>query len=326
MANKQIFSENDTICQKIFFADKLLNFVLLDKVTLEELGTTKKLCITFLLRSGQLIYFDPSSIHVELLFNMSADAMVNAIIRFVARRPGIRRFTSDCGTNLVGANNILKKEMEAWNRSSTPELQRRGLRWDFITPRTPHYGGVWERIVGLFKRHLASISTGAILHVDAFNTAVVEVEGILNRRPLTALSDDPNDSEALTPNHILNPSTSGHAPLDLVQQGVNSDADSAKIQWRRAQSRVDAFWKSWRVEYLSLLHARSKWSRSERDFAIDDMVIVMDETLPRHNWSLGRVMGVEGSSAHVRRAHVRRQDGKIVTKDRTKLVRLELDS
>merc|ERR1712074_203409 len=176
------------------------------------------------------------------------------------------------------------------------------------------------------KRHLASISIGAILHVDAFNTAVIEVEGILNRRPLTALSDDPNDSEALTPNHILNPSTSGHAPLDLVQQGVNSDADSAKVQWRRAQSRVDAFWKSWRVEYLSLLHARSKWSRSERDFAVDDMVIVMDETLPRHNWSLGRVMGVEGSSAHVRRAHVRRQDGKIVTKDRTKLVRLELDS
>ena len=270
--------------------------------------------------------FVSRAVHVELLFNMSADAMVNAIIRFAARRPGIRRFTSDCGTNLVGANNILKKELEAWNRSSTSELQRRGLRWDFITPRTPHYGGVWERIVALFKRHLASISTGAILHVDAFNTAVVEVEGILNRRPLTALSDDPNDSEALTPNHILNPSTSGHAPLDLAQQGVNSDADSAKIQWRRAQSRVDAFWKSWRVEYLSLLHARSKWSRSEKDFAVDDMVIVMDETLPRHNWSLGRVMGVEGSSAHVRRAHIRRQDGKIVTKDRTKLVRLELDS
>ena len=192
--------------------------------------------------------FVSRAVHVELLFNMSADAMVNAIIRFAARRPGIRRFTSDCGTNLVGANNILKKEMEAWNRSSTSELQRRGLRWDFITPRTPHYGGVWERIVALFKRHLASISTGAILHVDAFNTAVVEVEGILNRRPLTALSDDPNDSEALTPNHILNPSTSGHAPLDLVQQGVNSDADSAKVQWRRAQSRVDAFWKSWRVD------------------------------------------------------------------------------
>ena len=209
---------------------------------------------------------------------------------------------------------------------STSQLQRRGLQWDFITPQTPHYGGVWERIVGLFKRHLAAISTGAILHVDTFNTAVIEVEGILNCRPLTALSDDPSDAEALTPNHILNPSTIGNAPLDLVQQGVNSDADSARIRWRRAQSRVDAFWKKWRVEYLSLLHARSKWICSERDFTVDDMDIVVDETLPCHDWSQRRVIGVEGSAANVQRAHIRSKDGKIVTKDHTKLVGLKLDT
>ena len=40
----------------------LLDFVLPDKVSLEELGTTKKLCITFLLRSGLLFCFNPSSI------------------------------------------------------------------------------------------------------------------------------------------------------------------------------------------------------------------------------------------------------------------------
>ena len=39
----------------------LLDFVLPDKVSLEELGTTKKLCITFLLRSGLLFCFNPSS-------------------------------------------------------------------------------------------------------------------------------------------------------------------------------------------------------------------------------------------------------------------------
>ena len=63
---------------------------------------------------------NPAPVLTETGLDMSADAIVNAIIRFAARRPGIRRFTSDCGTNLVGANNILKKEMEAWNRSSTP--------------------------------------------------------------------------------------------------------------------------------------------------------------------------------------------------------------
>ena len=52
--------------KKNWLADMLVNFVLLDKVTLEEHGTTKKLCITFLLRSGQLIYFDPSSINLKI--------------------------------------------------------------------------------------------------------------------------------------------------------------------------------------------------------------------------------------------------------------------
>ena len=50
--------------KKNCLADMLVNFFLLDKVTLEEHGTTKKLSITFLLRSGQLICFDPSSIRV----------------------------------------------------------------------------------------------------------------------------------------------------------------------------------------------------------------------------------------------------------------------
>ena len=197
---------------------------------------------------------------------------------------------------------------------------------DFITPKTPHYGGVWERMVAIFKCHLASISTGATLHVDTFHTAVIEVEGIRNRRPLTALSADPSDPSALTPNHILSPSTSEGAPVDLLQHGVNFDAESARVQWKRAQSRVDALWKKWRCEYLGLLHARSKWTKSERDFAVDDLVIIIDEAVPRHDWSLGRVVDVEGTSPHVRRAHVRHADRRIVTTDRTKIVRLEMDS
>ena len=53
-------------------ADMLVNFFLLDKVTLEEHGTTKKLSITFLLRSGQLICFDPSS-NSRILVNTEQD-------------------------------------------------------------------------------------------------------------------------------------------------------------------------------------------------------------------------------------------------------------
>merc|ERR1711942_320093 len=134
------------------------------------------------------------AVHAEVVFKIDADSMVNAISRFSARRPGVRRFTSDRGTNLVGANGILKKQMEAWNASSSAELQRRGLQWDFIPASTPHYGGVWERVVALFKKRLLSATAGDVLYLDVFNTYLVEIEGILNRRPLTALSTDSSDA------------------------------------------------------------------------------------------------------------------------------------
>ena len=58
----------------------------------------------------------------------------------------------------------------------------------------------------------------------------------------------------------------------------------------------------------------------------DALVIIVDETLHRHQWSMGRVVDVEGSGAHVRKAQILRPDGKIVLKDRSKIVRLELDT
>ena len=95
--------------------------------------------------------------------------------------------------------------------------------------------------------------------------------------------------------------------------------------WKRAQSRVNAFWKSWSREYLTLLHNRDKWTTTTRDLAVDDLVLVVEEQVARNSWKLGRIVSVDGDATHVRKAMVKRADGKILLRDRTKLVRLELD-
>ena len=154
--------------------------------------------------------FTTRSVHAEMVHKMDADSLINAVVRFAFRRPGVRKFVSDRGTNLTSADKILKRELESWNRSPTVELRRKGLQWDFIPTNTPHYGGVWERVVGLFKRHLSTLDVGDHLHVDVLNTLIVEMEGIINRRPLTALSADPSDIEPITPAHILYPSVYVH--------------------------------------------------------------------------------------------------------------------
>ena len=265
------------------------------------------------------------SVHAELVFHLDADSMINAIVRFNARRPGLRRFTSDRGTNLVAANSILKKEMEKWNASLTIEMQKRGIEWNFIPAGTPHYGGVYERVVGLFKRKLATAVAGDILHVDTFNTIVIEAEAILNRRPLTALSSESTETEPLTPAHILYPATFSHSSASIIPETVGDDPSNARTSWRRAQSRINAFWNAWSTEYLALLHSRCKWTKTKDDLAVDDLVIIVDDTVQRHSWKLGRVVSIERTGSHVRRATVKRGDGKLLNKDRSKLVLLELD-
>ena len=266
------------------------------------------------------------AVHAELVYKLDADSMLNAISRFTARRPGVRRFTSDRGTNFIGAANILKKEMQGWNDSVNQHLRRKGLEWEFIPAGTAHVGGVWERVVALFKKSIKSATNGDTLHVDVLNTIVIEAESILNRRPLTALSDDPSDADALSPSHILYPASFAHSSAAIFPPTLDQIAHGARNAWRKAQSRINAIWQSWSKDYLSLLHERSKWRTSKRNLAVGDLVIIVDETVHRHDWKMARIIATEGSGPHVRRVTLKRSDGKIVLKDRTKVVRLELEN
>ena len=179
--------------------------------------------------------------------------------------------------------------------------------------------------MGLFKKSIAVISTGDVIHYDTFATAITEAEGILNRRPLTQISTDSRDSEALTPNHLLSPATIHLRDQPSVVAHHVEEKETMRNSWRRAQARINAFWKTFRSDYLSLLHSRAKWRTSKENLKKDDLVIIVDETMKRHDWKLGRIASILQSDDHVRKVAVRRGDGKVVERDRTKLVKLELD-
>ena len=269
--------------------------------------------------------FTTRSVHAEMVHKMDADSLINAIVRFASRRPGIKKFVSDRGTNLTCADRILREELEKWNASSTKDLQRRGLEWAFIPSHTPHYGGVWERIVGLFKRHLAIQATKQPIHVDALNTLVVEIEGIINRRPLTAMSADPRDLDPFTPAHILYPSVYTHSSSIIVPVTSSSPADNLRSSWKQVQARVDDFWRTWSREYVTLLHERKKWTKTREEMKNGDLVLIVSAQLPRCEWPMGRVVNTFDEKSHVRKADILRKDGKIVHCDRTNIVLLEMN-
>ena len=61
------------------------------------------------------------------------------------------------------------------------------IKWTFNVPKAPWWGGVFERLVRSVKRCLKKMLGLARLTYDELLTALVEVELVLNSRPLTML-------------------------------------------------------------------------------------------------------------------------------------------
>ena len=83
------------------------------------------------------------------------------------------------------------------------ELARQGIKWHFIPKRAPWFGGFWERLIGLTKLTLKKVLGRTYETLESLHTMTVEVEAILNNRPLMYVSTDSDDVEPITPSHLL---------------------------------------------------------------------------------------------------------------------------
>lgn len=164
-------------------------------------------------------------------------------------------------------------------------LAQDGIKWTFNPPYGAHHGGVWERLVQEIKRILYSITNQQVLDDETLHTVFCEVEAILNDRPITPSSDDPNDVEALTPNHLLQLKGKPVLPPGLFKK----EDLYLRRRWKQAQYIVDLFWKRWVKEYLPMLQEQQKWNKIRRNFCIGDVVLVVDGAAPRNSWPIGRI-------------------------------------
>ena len=227
------------------------------------------------------------AVHLEMATSLDTDACINALRRFMSRRGQVTHMLSDNGTNFVGSERELREALAKLNHSKIQgALLQHGIKWSFNTPAASHHGGVWERVIRMIRKVLNSVLRLQTLDDDGLHTVLCEVEAILNDRPITKLSEDPNDLEPLTPNHILLLKGKPAVPPGLfVKQDLY-----VKRRWRQVQYLSDLFWKRWVQEYLLLLQERQKWSQGKRSLAAGDIVLVVDSTAPRGSWLLGKVL------------------------------------
>ncbi|CAK9797165.1 hypothetical protein ANTQUA_LOCUS1055 [Anthophora quadrimaculata] len=258
------------------------------------------------------VCFTTKAVHLELATDLTSESCLGTLKRFFARRGKPRRIYTDNATNFVGVKNEIA-ETRAFllsddHKNKTQRfLTQENVEWYFTPPRSPHFGGLWEAAVKSFKRHLYKTIGDTLLTFEQFYTLIVEIEAILNSRPLVPLSSDPNDFLALTPNHFL----IGDSLTNLPEHDF-ADVKTNKLSlWQHIQKIKHHFWNRWQREYLQEQHTRSKWhSGKPSDIKEGTLVTIRDDNSPPLHWKLGRVVDVHpGPDGVIRVATVRTPHG-----------------
>ncbi|XP_065902898.1 uncharacterized protein [Dysidea avara] len=140
-------------------------------------------------------------IYLKVVTDLTEVTFLQAFRRFAARKSLPRLVISDNASTYTSAAKELNELFQSPTLKSA--LMHKGTMWRFIPKRAPWYGGFWETLVGMVKMSLKKTLGRAFITLTVLQTTFVEVEAVLYDQPLTYLSSTTEDTERLTPSHLL---------------------------------------------------------------------------------------------------------------------------
>ena len=263
------------------------------------------------------------AVHLELVSDLTSEAFLACLRRFIARRGSPSLIWSDHGSNFVGAARELKELVKFLEQQKTQRVisefcTTQRIQWKFIPERAPHFGGLWEAAVKSMKTHLRRIVGDVKLTFEEFSTVLSQIEACLNSRPLISLSGSEDGIESLTPGHFLI-----GRPLESFPDPASSyQSLSVLRRWHLCQSLVRHFWKRWSGEYLISLQRLSKWHRSPKNLTVGDIVILREDNMTTMKWPLARITQTHAGKDGVVRVVTLKTPTGVYTRPVTKLVPL----
>ena len=253
-----------------------------------------------------------SAIHLELATDLSTECFLAALKRFMARRGKCVHIFSDNGRNFLGASRVLNEMHQVLmsqqhNDIVSASLSEDGIRWTYIPPYSPHWGGIWESAVRSVKLHLRRVIGDTTLTFEQMNTLLVQIEAVVNSRPLGATPDTENNY--LSPSHFLL-----GRPTTMVPEGNTLGINPNKLgYWQHVQNMMQGFWRRWRSEYITSLQNRHKWSKSQTNVKVDDLVLLKEQNVPPAKWPMGKIIEVfNGKDGLTRVVKLRTANGETI--------------
>ncbi|ENN83400.1 hypothetical protein YQE_00241, partial [Dendroctonus ponderosae] len=152
----------------------------------------------------------------------------------------------------------------------------------------PNFGGLWESNIKAIKNHLYKVIGDSVLTNEEYLTQYtissiqsVQIEAVLNLRPLHPMSSDPNDLTPLTPNHLL----IGKLLITPPDPLLNDVKTKRLSRFEMLQQINQSFWKRW----FHHLQKRVKWKTKGSTLKLGTMV-VLKNNLPPCRWLLGKII------------------------------------
>lgn len=128
---------------------------------------------------------------------------------------------------------------------------------------------------------------------------MIEIEHIINSRPITYASDDFNNIRPIKPIDFLSPLSNNQSFLSFSENDLNdkdfrlkeTTKDEVLDKWKITSNKLDSFWSRWKAEYLTSLRKKQRYQHQQNLIPkINDIVLLQDENSTRNFWKLVRVM------------------------------------
>ena len=238
------------------------------------------------------------ALHLELVPDMTTEAFLRCFKRFATRRGTPLKIISDNSKTVKSANReLLQIQSDPVFKNFFAQLH---IQWCFHVEKALWWGRFFERLIRSVKNCLKKVVGNSTLILDELSTVIVEVEAVLNSRPLTYIAAEEIE-EPLTPAHLL---TERHliglpeaeTVLEMNEDPeilVRSDRPSVTARMEHIQCLLKHFWKRWRDEYLVGLRDMHRFNITSGGrgchIALGDIVLVHNEAYPRTYWRLGKV-------------------------------------
>ncbi|KRY43229.1 hypothetical protein T03_4617, partial [Trichinella britovi] len=235
------------------------------------------------------------AVHLELVSDMSTVGVMQALRRFIARRGRPATIQTDNFRFLQSAASELRR---LWRGIDVDQVQNelagQRIQWHFIPPRAPWMGGYWERLIRTMKESLRKVLGQALLDDEELRTILCEVEACLNARPLTLVEERPEGPVPLSPFKLLTSRTYIDLPeVDDPETNWHTPGEGPRrweSQWRYRQQLIAKWWRRWRSGYLSTLLPRRKWTSDTEGLKLNDLVLILEDNVPRGRCPLGVVV------------------------------------